>query len=63
MSSSCGEVEVMPQVMVSSPYTPTKVVLRIMLRKHTYRPHATVRNCLYGQLTRFSYWAKGAIHE
>ena len=37
----------MPQVMMSSPHTPTKVVLLKMLRKHTYRPQATVRNCLY----------------
>jgi hypothetical protein len=33
-----------------------------MLRKHTYRPQATVRNCLYGLFHSFSHWTKGAGH-
>jgi hypothetical protein len=43
-----GEIEMMLEDMVLNPYTPTKVVLRKMARKHTYRPQAMVRNCLYG---------------
>lgn len=43
----------MPQVMMSSPYTPTKVVLQKMLREHTYMPQAIVRNCLYPPFASF----------
>ena len=43
----------MPQVMMSSPPAPTKVVLRKMPSKHTYRPQAAVRNCLYPPFASF----------
>ena len=38
---------------VPNPHTPTKVVLQKVACRHTYRPQATVRNCLYGLFDSF----------
>ncbi len=52
MARAGGEIEIMPK-MVPTPDAPTKVVLRKMLSKHTYRPHATVGNCLRSPFDSF----------
>ena len=41
-----GEMEMTPKIGAHSLHPLLKRGLRKMLRKHTYRPDATVRNCL-----------------